>query len=44
MKKESTKKPNRQFKIIPQFSNNGNNIDIVIEIAFLKYHQYNDYK
>lgn len=34
----------QEYKIIPVFSTNGKKIETIIENAFLKYLNYNDYK
>ena len=45
MKKLSNKTiNNKEYKIIPIFSNNGKSIENAIENAFIKYLKYNDYK
>lgn len=44
MEQVSIENNKTEYKIIPLFSNDGKNIETVIENAFLKYLKYNDYK
>lgn len=40
----TTKENKKEYKIIPSFNNDGENIEKIIQNAFLKYLKYNDYK
>lgn len=44
MENKNNIKTNDEYKIIPTFSNDGKKIEDVIEGAFLKYLNFNDYK
>lgn len=40
----TTKENKKEYEIIPSFNKDGENIEKIIQNAFLKYLKYNDYK
>ena len=40
----TTDESKKEYKIIPSFNKDGENIENIIQNAFLKYLKYNDYK